>query len=246
MVNRRILPAVLALLSLSGCRKEQWDDCFTGTGPIVLDERPVAGYTSIDLGDRFDLELIPDTVDRVIVETGDRLLEQVRTEVVGTTLVIRDNNTCNWVRRFDVTMVAHVHCKALCELVCRGSGNVTCADTLLATEFNVQIFNANSDVRIDLLADLCTVGNALGPSHVRLGGRVRELRVYNGDKGGIDSRDMSADDVFVNNSANTDVHVRAEENVGAEITSSGDVYWQGGGQVLWTNISGTGDLIQVP
>lgn len=246
MVRTLLLPALLALLCLSGCRKEQWDDCFTGTGAIVLDERAIVGFTSIDLADRFDLELIPDSVDRVIVETGDRLLEQVRTEVVGTTLVIRDNNTCNWVRRFDVTMVAHVHCKALRELVCRGSGRVTCSDTLEAQAFNVQFFGANSEVQLSLRADVCVVGNNLGPSDVDLSGRVRELRLYNGDNGRIDSRAMQADDVLVNNSAISDLHVRADVNVGAEITGSGDVYWEGGGQELWTNITGTGRLIHVP
>ena len=105
---------------------------------------------------------------------------------------------------------------------------------------------ANSEVRLSLRADVCVVGNNLGPSDVDLSGRVRELRLYNGDNGRIDSRAMQADDVLVNNSAISDLHVRADVNVGAEITGSGDVYWEGGGQELWTNITGTGRLIHVP
>lgn len=242
---RSILIGWLALACLSGCRKEQWDDCLTGTGDIVMDERFITGFDAIDLGDRFDLEIVPDTVDRVILETGQRLLEQMRTEVVDGTLVIRDNNTCNWVRRFDVTMVAHVHCRDLRELVCRGTGEVTCTGPLTVGAFNLQVYNANSTISLDLATGSCTIGNNVGASDISAHGHVQELRIYNGGHGRIDTRELDAQDAWLNNSSDQDIRVRAIGAIGAEITSSGNAYYSGGAVVAWTNISGTGRLIEV-
>lgn len=243
-MNRAPIIAMLAVLGFSGCRKEQWDDCFTGTGDIVLDERHVPHFTAIDLSDRFDLVIVPDTIDRVILETGQRLLEQIRTEVDGTALVIRDRNTCNWVRRFDVPMKVTVHCSDLRELICRGTGDVDLTAPIVVPWFHLRLWNAMGTHRIKVEADSVLIHANTGPGDVVLEGATGYLGLYLGARGSIDTRATSASVVEVNNSGVNDVHLRADDWLGAAITSSGNVYHSGPGTVLWTAITGSGQLIQ--
>jgi hypothetical protein len=235
--------ALLALLGLSGCRKEVWDDCFTGVGDIVSDERMISGFTGIDISDRFDLVIVPDTVDRVILETGDRLLEQIRTELDGGTLVVRDGNTCNWVRRADVPMTLTVHCRRLQELTCRGTGDVSTQGTIDVPWFHLRLWGAMGTHDLSVNADSCVLHANTGPGDVYLHGNVHHLLLYSGGRGIIDTRDAQADICDVNNSSVNDIYLRANSSVGAVINFSGNVNWTGPGSVAWSDIVGTGQLI---
>ena len=242
-MKKQLAIASLALLSFSGCRKELWDDCFTGTGDTVIDERTITGFTGIDISDRFDLVIVPDSVDRVIIETGERLLEQIRTEVEEGTLVIRDGNTCNWVRRYDVPMTATVHCRELRYLTCRGTGDVSTQGTLTVPWFHLRLWGAMGTPGRTLNAGSCVLHANTGPGDVYLHGTVQRLSIYSGGRSIVDTRDAQADVVDVNNSSVNDILLRANTSVGAVIAFSGNVYWTGPGSVAWTNITGSGQLI---
>src|SRR5262245_25022970 len=99
MVKKHIpLIALLALVSFSGCQKDQWDDCFTSKGPTITQERCVEGFHTIELEDHIDLVLTEEEDCVVRVRAGQNLLGQIDTEVEGDVLHIRDRNTCNFVR----------------------------------------------------------------------------------------------------------------------------------------------------
>lgn len=236
-------PAVL--LVLAGCAKEQWDDCFTAVGNIVMDERPVDPFTAIDLSDRFDLVITPDTIDRLIIEAGQGLLEQIRSEVIDGTLVIRDENTCNWVRRFDAPMIAHVHCRGLKYLVCRGTGDVTCSAPITTSVFEVSALNANGRIGLQVVVDTCVIGNSTGAADIVIAGFTQQARLYSGSYGRIDARELEAVDVLVYHNGSNDLVLHASGTLGATLLSNGDVYYDGGPVILWSTITGSGQLIEL-
>lgn len=240
---RRIVPATLIALCFGGCAKERWDDCFTGTGDIVRDRREVGAYSAIDLSDRFDLVIVPDSADYVVLETGDRLLEQMRTEVEGSTLVIRDGNTCNWVRRFDVPMTVYAHCRTLRALTCRGSGDVRSDGVIAAPSFDLEIWRAPGSHDLHFAVDSLVLHANTGPADVTARGTAQKVYIYSGDRSKVDTRELFAQECYVNNSGLNDLFVRAESALGAVITRSGNIYHAGSGSVAWSDITGTGQLI---
>ena len=241
-----LVPPVIGMLVLcTGCEPEKWDDCFTPVGEIVMDERDVGTFTAIDLSDRFDLVITPDTVDRLIIEAGQRVLEQLRTEVIDGALVIRDENTCHWVRRFDAPLVAHVHSRTLRELICRGTGNVSCTGPITTTVFEVMTWNANGTIDLRFEGDTCVIGNNTGAADILVTGTAQQARLYSGGLGRIDTRELAAVDVLVYHDGGNDMQLRASGSLGATLISNGDVYYTGGPVILWSTITGSGSLIQL-
>ena len=45
---------IVFLLVLSGCRKDQWNDCFQGTGKDVTETRLLGSFSKITIGEKFD------------------------------------------------------------------------------------------------------------------------------------------------------------------------------------------------
>jgi hypothetical protein len=234
-----------ALVLFAGCAKEEWDDCFTSVGDIVMDERPVDAFTAIDLSDRFDLVFTPDTVDRLIIEAGQGLLEQIRTEVIDGTLVIRDENTCNWVRRFDAPMVAHVHCHALKDLVCRGVGDVTCTGPITTSVFEAGTVNANGRISLEVDVDTCVIGNSTGAANIIVSGIAHQVRLYAGSVGPIDARGLHTTDALISHYGANDIFVRSSNSLGVILMSLGDTYYAGDPPNIWSNIEGSGQLIRL-
>jgi hypothetical protein len=235
---------VCALL-LAGCEREQWDDCITSTGPERIEERAVGGFHTVDLSDRVDLVLEPRASGTVAVEAGRNLLGQVGTEVRDSVLYIANDNRCNWVRSFKPRITVHVPVTAVRKLVLRGTGDVSCTDTLRVQDFRVEQHGAQGTT--DLLLDVhtCAVGLHTGAGDVRLRGRcTSQADLYSGIMAPIDASQLRARFVAVNNSGIADIRCWATEGLDAQLYSVGDVYYRGDPGSVQSLVLGEGRLIR--
>src|SRR5689334_18323193 len=93
----------ILLLSLTTCQKEHLFDCFKSAGKSVTENRAATPFTNINLTNNVDLIINPDTTFYIKVTAGDNLIDGIITELQGTTLYIRNENRCNWMRSFKNT-----------------------------------------------------------------------------------------------------------------------------------------------
>jgi hypothetical protein len=238
--------AVMALLLL-GCQREQWDDCITSTGSMTNEERSVPPYHTIELDDRIDLVLLPSSQGLITVTAGRNLLGQVRTEVEDGVLRISNENTCNWVRSFKPRITVRTPAQGLERLVLRGTGNVSCVDTVRAASLAIEQWGAQGTTDLRVAVDHIEVGLHTGAGDVVLRGRCDgEARLYSGIMGPIDASALRAARVAVNNSGITDIRCWAEEELQVHIGDAGDVYFRGDPPAIVTDIQGSGRLLRLP
>lgn len=232
---------------LCGCQREQWDDCITSTGPTASEQRAVGGYHGIDLDDRIDLVLDPTTVGKVTITSGRNLLDQVRTEVVDGVLRISNGNTCNWVRSFKPRITVRASVVGVERIVLRGTGDVSCSDTIMAPFLAVEQWGAQGTAHLLLAVNNVEVGLHTGAGDAVLHGRCTgEARLYSGIMGPIDASALRASRVSVNNSGITDIRCWAEDELYVFIGDVGDVYYRGGPSVLTSDIQGGGQVVPLP
>ena len=96
---------IIAVFVLLSCDNDSSFDCFQTSGPIIQQEVSISSLEKI-LVNR-DIELIvKDGIDfKVIIETGENLMNDIEAVVVDDELRISDNNTCNYVREYGITKV---------------------------------------------------------------------------------------------------------------------------------------------
>lgn len=97
---------VFGILSIFlGCDSENAWDCFQDSGEIIQEEFHVDGFKKIIIWNRVKLYVSEGPVQRVVVETGSNLLNEIKVRVEDSILKVSDRNSCNYVREYGLTKV---------------------------------------------------------------------------------------------------------------------------------------------
>jgi len=88
---------------LVACNSENAPNCIQSSGSITTDEVSVSFFSKIRIEDDVSLIIRQGDNQKVLIETGDNLRNDVEVTVLDETLIIKDNNRCNFVRDFGIT-----------------------------------------------------------------------------------------------------------------------------------------------
>lgn len=203
-----LLPAAVAGLALAGCTIG--DD-----GPRTTQTRHVAGFTRIDNRGSVDVWLHVGEPQRVQVRAGEKVIDDVRTEVRDGALELSLDHD-----RFgggDIVVEASV--PRLTGIEASGSGDID-ADGIDADAF---------EVRSDGSADIALAGTA---------GRLALDMDGSGD---ADLARLTAREARVAVGGSGDVDVRADQRLEVAVDGSGDVRYHGD-PALTQHVDGSGEL----
>jgi hypothetical protein len=203
-----LIPAAVAVVALSGC-------AIGDDGPRTAQTRDVAPFTRIDNRDSVDVRLHVGGPQQVQVRAGEKVIDDVRTEVRDGTLRLtfhRDNLLGD-----DVVVDATV--PSLTGVGASGSGDLD-IDGIDADAF---------DVRSD------------GSSDIVLEGKVARLSVDVDGSGDADLTDLTARDANVQVGGSGNADVSADRRLDVKVDGSGDVRYHGNPAVT-RQLDGSGDL----
>jgi hypothetical protein len=206
--KRSLLLLPLAGLALAGCS-------IADDGPRTSQTRDVARFTRIENPASVDVRLHVGEAQRVRVRAGEKVIDDVGTEVRDGTLHVTFDH--DGFGGNDVVVEASV--PELTAVESSGSGDID-VDGIEADAF---------DLRSD------------GSADIRLAGTAGRLAVDIDGSGDADLGDLAAGRarVFVGGSGDADV--RADGTLDVTVDGSGDVRYHGDPQ-LTQNVDGSGDL----
>ena len=203
-----LVPATIAALVLAGCTVG--DD-----GPRTTQERDVAAFTRIENHDSVDVRLRVGAPQHVQVRAGEKVIDDVRTEVRAGTLELTFDH--DGFGGSDV--VADVSVPKLTGIEVTGSGDVE-GDGVEADTF-------------ELVSD--------GSADIALAGTVGRLAVVLDGSGDADLAHLTAREARVAVSGSGGADVRADERLDVDVDGSGDVHYYGDPAVT-QRVDGSGDL----
>ncbi|MBK9149286.1 MAG: DUF2807 domain-containing protein [Flavobacteriales bacterium] len=241
MELKPLLPCLLIVLA--GCQREQWDDCVTSTGSNQVEERAVPAFSSVEIEDRVDLVFEARATGSVAVEGGANLIGQVVTDVKDGTLSIRNDMRCRWVRSFKPRITVHVPAEGICRITLRGTGDISCADTLRCDYLLVEQWGAEGSVDLKVDVDRLDIALHTGAGDALITGACNEANLYSGIMAPIDASGLRASTVRVNNSSVADIRCWAVNELEAQVRSAGDVFYKGDPASVQSVITGSGRLI---
>jgi hypothetical protein len=210
MPLRLLIAAALAALALAGCSFE--DD-----GQRTTQTRDVGAFTRVENRDSVDVRLHVGAPQRVRVLAGDKVIDDVQTEVYGDTLEVRFDH--DGLGGSAVTVEADV--PRLTGVVVTGSGDVE-ADGVDADDFEVR---------------------SEGSADIGLEGTVGQLSVDMEGSGDVDLADLEAREAHVSVDGSGDADVSAADRLGVDVDGSGDVRYHGD-PVVSQHREGSGGIMQ--
>ena len=229
---KKYLPVLpfLGLLILVGCDTEDAPDCFQTTGKIIEKEIQVEAFEELIVYEDIDLFIEQGEEHKVVVKTGENLINEISAEVVDNRLILKNNNGCNFVRDYDVTSI-YVTVPDLTWLQNAGNRVIKSEGELHFPNIWLRSLNQErakgvytvGDFDLHLISDYVRVtGDDF--SNFFLRGETDYLNLYiaNGD-GRVEARELIAGTVEIQHRGTNKLIVNPQEVLKGEIRSTGDV-----------------------
>ena len=220
---------ILSLMLIVACNSEDALDCFQTEGNIVQQEIVVSSFEKIVVNRDIELIVKEGSDYRVIIETGENLLNDVLVIVVDNELQLTDNNTCNYVRDYGNTKV-YVTAPNITEIRNSSQYEVSSEGILTFPELSLvsEDFNAPGsftvgDFRLQINNDkLRVVTNNI--SSFYMSGTVNSLFVgFYAGAGRFEGENLIAQSVDVFHRGSNDMIVNPQISLTGELRGTGNL-----------------------
>lgn len=225
----RNLVGIMLLFLITACDSEDANNCFQKTGAIIQQEVVVSNFEKILVNRDVELIVKEGTEQRVVIETGENLINDVTVLVTDNRLILTDNNGCNYVRGYGITKV-YVTAPNITEI--RSStqydvssdGVLTYSSlTVLSEDFNVPgtFTVGNFKLEIDN-NNFSLVFNNL--SNCFISGKTNNLNLtFAAGTSRFEGRNLIAQNVQVSNRSSNDMIVNPQQQIKGKISGVGNV-----------------------
>ncbi|MEZ4795615.1 MAG: head GIN domain-containing protein [Flavobacteriaceae bacterium] len=220
---------ILSLLLIVACNSEDVFDCFQTEGNLVQQEIIVEAFERILVNRDVELIVKEGTEYKVVIETGDNLLNDIDVVVIGNQLQLSDNNTCNYVRDYGITKI-YVTAPNLTEI--RHSSQYDVSSEGVLTYPNLRIISEDffepenftvGDFRLQVEVDkLNAVANNISSFYIS--GTVNNLIIgFFSGAGRFEGENLIAQNIEVFHRGSNDMIVNPQMSLSGELRGTGNL-----------------------
>jgi len=234
---------LLIVMGFSSCKKDP-GDCFKSTGEVITEDRQIEDFSIIVLNDNVDLLLTSSNSNTLTVSAGKNLMSKIITETSGDTLTISNNNSCNWIRSYNVPIEISLPVNHLTEIIYQSIGNINCSDTIFSDSLSINVIEGAGDINILTNAYLTRANIHYGTADLKLSGNCVLSFVYSVSFGLVDNRELKASQIYARTKSSNDIYLNAQNLLSVEIGNIGNVYYKGNPEISLSG-NGGGQLLKL-
>lgn len=219
---------VFLVLILVSCEKPS--DCIETTGTIITKDFTVTPFTKIDIDKGVEVVITEGPEYKLQVKIGENQLGNVVVTQDGTTLFIKDNTTCNWVRDYGQT-IAYITAPNIEEIYSKTDRNISSNGVLNYPKLSVTALDKNGDNRNgagtgDFYLQLNSnqfyiLSNSMARFYISGKTNQFEIGIYNGDSR-IEAQNFIAKNIGIYHRGSNDIIVFPTESIKGKMVSTGN------------------------
>ena len=226
---KRIL-VLLTLITFFGCDSDKGLNCFQAAGDIIQEEITVETFDKITVWERTQLFIKQGDTQKVVVETGENLLNDIEVQIKDGVLNLRNNNGCNLVRDYGLTKVYITtpnvtRIRNSSGLPVESIGTLSFPDLALISEDreSEDAFHIDGDFKLDLqVENLQVVANGLSNFFLSGTAERADFGIYAGDAR-IEAENLLIGKLMLFHRGTQDMVVNPQEAIHGKIVSLGNV-----------------------
>ena len=223
-------------------------DCFESEGAIIQQEITVANFSKIKVGNEITLIIKQGTQQKVVIETGENLINDINVEVIDDKLYMEDNNSCNLTRPYAVTKII-VTSPNITEIRSDTSRKIS-SDGILEYPSLRLISEDNSEDSLNIgdfdleISNISLSIVANGSSIFKIKGESTNLSVgfYSGSSR-FEGENLIAENVLIIQKSTNDMLVNPQQKIEGTIYNLGDVISYHQPEIIDVTQHYTGQLI---
>jgi len=221
---------LLISILLLGCDSDKGLNCFQAAGTIVQEEREVASFSEIIVYERTQLIIQQGESHRVVVESGENLLNDIEATVTDGLLELRNENGCNLVRDYGITKIFVTapnitKIRNSSGLAVESIGTLQFPQLALISEDqeNEDEFHIDGDFRLTLDVDnLTIIANGLSNFYLNGSALQADFGLFAGD-GRIEAGDLTIQNLVIFQRSTQHMIVNPQQAILGTIYGLGDV-----------------------
>ncbi len=226
---KRLCYTFIAIILFS-CGEDRVLGCFDKEGAIIEREVEVNSFSRIAVFERVKLFIQEGPEYKLLLETGANLIDEVEITVEGDLLSLRDNNSCNLFRDYDVTKVyvtapniTEIRNSSSLEIASIGELNYPEIDLYSEDNEDSGELYINGDFNLDINSDILRIISN-GYSSFKLRGSVDRafFNLFAGDTR-ILAENLNINFLHLYHRSSANMVVRPLESIKGEIVGVGDV-----------------------
>ena len=227
---KRVLYGLMIIFFVTACDSENAWDCVKTSGSIVQEEVDLEFFDKLEVRHRVQLIVKQGDEQKVILESGENLLNKISLNVNDSILKIENKNACNLTRDYGITKV-YVTSPNIVEIR-NGSGLTVLSDGVLSypklelvsedVTFQDEIHTVG-DFQLNLEVDVLNM-NANGKSNFFIKGKANQAFVgfFSGDSR-FEGRDFLVEEFRFFHRSSNKIIVNPQQALRGKIYSVGDV-----------------------
>ncbi|HEU4717120.1 MAG TPA: DUF2807 domain-containing protein [Bacteroidia bacterium] len=225
------------------CKKENACDCFKGTGDIVTEERQLQPYHNVYVEDNVNLIFVEDTMNIVRVEAGKHLIKLVKTESDGEWLRIRNDNKCNFMRRYGIPINVYIHYvrNSIYHIKTKGTGEITNANPCTSDSIDLDV-ESSGDITFEMNSP-AVYTHQHGAGDITLTGHSDNVIIYSRGTGFTITDGITSGYTWVSTNTTGKITVAPSNLLIVEILGPGNVYYKGTPASIVSSELNTGKLL---
>ena len=236
-----IAVSILCLCLFISCSKEKTFDCVKSTGHLKKENRYFDNFSTLYVDDNINVVLVQSLSGKVVVEAGENLLSKITCVQDGEKLTVKNKNTCNWVRKYDVPINIYIGVDQIKEIFQNGYGKISEGEYIKTD--TLRIYNLTYG-DTDLSIDATFVGFiADDHSSFKLRGNVNKIAGSCFKNALTNTKDAKAHWIYFINHSVLDAEIYSDSLVQPDIAGDGNILCSGHPPfVEYHHFSGKGDL----
>jgi hypothetical protein len=220
----------IVILMLAGCSTEDAPDCIQTAGNIFREEAKVAAFNEIMVYERVKLFIEQGNEQKVMIETGENLINEVEVEVEDARLILRNNNGCNLFRNYEVTKI-YVTTPNLTWIQTSTGSAIESIGTLKFPELWLRSLNQEKDKNIhtdgDFILDLDVERLRITSDHISnffLTGKVENFNgFFAAGDGRLEARELIVQHYDLFHRGTNKLIINPQQSLRGDIYSYGDI-----------------------
>lgn len=220
---------ILLTIVLAGCDSENAPGCFRAAGTIVQEQREVANFTKILAWQRTQVFIEQGPEHKVIIESGENLMDDVVLTVEEGRLNIYNNNACNLVRDYQITKIfvtapniTEIRSSTGYEIRSIGTLRYPQLTLLSEDQNNEDFYHTNGDFYLDLAVEnLSITANGLSRFYLSGSATFANFGLFGSDCG-IEAGNLIVQDLNIVHRSTDRMVVNPQNSITGRIVSYGN------------------------
>jgi hypothetical protein len=242
----KILGFSILILVMFSCKKANERRCYKSHGELdSMVYSLESGIYEFDLGKRIRYRIFQDSSNQVIVRGGENMISFVRPEQSDSTLTIRNQNRCNFLRSKDEYIEVDIYYDTYQRIKCDPTDSLVFMDTISADYLDIYLVDGGGYMRLNTLANHLRLDVTGGVTHFDVAGEaVNQFDLFVHILSYGNAEGLKSKNAWINNNTTGDLYVNLDSTVSRiQLRGTGDIYYSGTPDSLNIEKTGDGNLI---